>query len=263
MAEIANCDYITYFLNTDEIYMGATVTGAFFENVNGTHYEVQVSDIDIDFKMEDASWTNGLVPMNAGRVALTPALKQVFIDSGSPESYFRRMTVGGTYDLLFQLVPPGALVQVCKEAELSPHSDVYLGPIEDIEIKVERLKEAPISCIRGREYNQDIFLLGSFLHKVSQKVEFTNWSFRLLPVYDEMLWALAKGEWDSKAIDCGRFDDEFYLGILRNDELFYVLEYAGEIRDKELGEKIFKGLKYIQLPMEDKKRALSLVRKVR
>ena len=255
---------VIYFLDNKKIFLTAVVTDTYFDNVPNSSLRIQVSDIDVEIEQEYLNESAGIIPLDCNGFAVTPELKSKissFIDNS--ENLFRKMTVDGKENILWQLHAPSAYKILNDNLELSPNSDVFRGPfnyrgsLSASSLELSQTLTAPIGCLFGREDYQEL-IFSKELYKLLCNDSDLSSLFIELPLYNEDLLNIINGKFDIVKEDYFDCLNPKYLKILREKELLALLKFASYKDNLHVGLEIYNTIKALNLPLSTKKEAMTL-----
>lgn len=262
---------LLHLLADEEMEIVATATDTFFETVEypccNLGFQKQVADIDVVLNVDALEDNLGLVALDINGFAVTSQLRSDLINNGCDESCFRRMTVEGQNDVLFQLIAPpvyrfwqnylGDENEPCKKCE---RTIKYFENPEQHCVVADN--DEPIGCIYGREDFQEVILNNDICSLICE--QFKQIPVYTMPLYDYSMRIIMEGHAkDFNNVDRTRFEDSAYFDCLRLSELKAVLQFASDTSEKLIATNAYDRIKKMKnASINVKKEALLLYKKI-
>jgi hypothetical protein len=244
---------IAYFFRSDRADFTANVTDNFFENRAGFAHRKQIYDLNVEISPTFDFGKDFIVAIDVGGIGVSKQFMDTLIASGCQESTFRKMTVEGASDLLWQIRCYPAYRLLNQDLKRAPDHNVYRGPLENIDLELYEYDKQLVGCIEGREdYQETIFSSGVYNAAVKQHK--ISCFFDSIPIYNDFITTCLKNYPAVELEKMSRITDEF-LNVLRGKELLMFLDFSKINRLDALCEKIYEKIKRSSLPFEFKKKA--------
>jgi len=252
---------ISYLLNNDSVSVTAIATNTFLKKeYNGAPY-VQIEDIDVDIIESYIEQSLGFILLDRGGMAVTESMLMFLVDCGVHKNLFRKMTVNGKSNILWQIISKSGYKLLNCELDAAPGSNVFLGPLQGIDLELCSISNLPIGCILGREENQELIFSKELYYELQKKFDVSE-LFTILPLYDEPMVNIFNGDFTTTTTPNFDLISSRYLDCLRGKELLALLKYAHKNSIRNLGTESYNRLKKIKLPLSDKLCALKLFKKL-
>mgnify|MGYP004198344475 CR=1 FL=1 len=248
---------VAYFLNLEEIGLIANATDSFFEEKPDSSFQVQISDLDVEIPDEQIEANAGFVALDVGGIAVNEVTKNILVTLGCHDDLFRKMTVNGKHNVLWQVNAPGTYFLLNEELDAAIDASVYRGPLDEVPLELSEKSKSLVGCMIGREDYQEVVFSKELYVGLCTQCDVSEY-FIGIPLYSSDLINVVNGNFDLVPSDTYEKCGSNYFDMLRSKELLALLRYASAKSIATIGNETYKRLKSLKLPLEVKKEALKL-----